>query len=134
MATKRPVPESIDDYIDGFPAEVQSTLQRIRSTVHKAAPDAAETISYAIPCFKLEGALVYFAAFKQHIGFYPPIKGDPRLERAVSKYAGEKGNLRFPLDEPIPYALIGRIVKLRVKQNRAKKSGKAATDRRPSRS
>jgi hypothetical protein len=79
-----------------------------------------EGISYAIPCFKLDGALVYFAAFSQHIGFYPPVKGDPRLEKAVAKYAGEKGNLRFPLDAPIPYALIGRIVKHRVKQNRAK--------------
>jgi len=134
MGTRRQTHDSVDDYIAAFAPEVQAILRRIRSTVREAAPDAVEGISYAIPSFKLEGALVYFAAFKQHIGFYPPIKGDPRLERAVSKYAGEKGNLRFPLDEPIPYALIGRIVKLRVKQNRAKKSGKAATDRRPSRS
>ena len=125
MATSRPTASSIDDYIGGFPPNVQSILQRIRSTVREAAPDAAETISYAIPCFKLEGALVYFAAFKQHIGFYPPVRGDPGLVKATSKYAGEKGNLRFPLDEPIPYALIGRIVKLRVKQNRAKAAGKA---------
>ena len=100
MATKRPAPKSIDDYIGAFPAEVQSILQRIRSTVHKAAPDAAETISYAIPCFKLEGALVYFAAFKHHIGFYPPVRGDSELEKAVSRFAGEKGNLRFPLKLP----------------------------------
>jgi uncharacterized protein YdhG (YjbR/CyaY superfamily) len=125
MATKRPAPKSIDDYIGGFPAEVQSILERIRATVRKAAPDAAETISYAIPCFTLRGALVYFAAFKQHIGFYPPVRGDPRLEKAVSSYAGEKGNLRFPLDQPIPYALIERIVKLRVKQNLAKAAAKA---------
>ena len=99
---------------------MQSILRRIRSTVRKAAPDAVEGISYAIPCFKLEGALVYFAAFKQHIGFYPPVRGDAQLEKAVAKYAGEKGNLRFPLEEPIPYALIERIVKLRMRQNLAK--------------
>jgi uncharacterized protein YdhG (YjbR/CyaY superfamily) len=121
MATGRPTPTSIDDYIARFSPDVQSILRRIRSTVRKGAPDAIEGISYAIPCFKLDGALVYFAAFKGHIGFYPPVRGDARLEKAVSKYAGQKGNLRFPLDEPIPYALIERIVKVRAKQNRAKK-------------
>ena len=120
MATRRPTSQSIDAYIGGFGQDVQSILRRIRSTIHEAAPEAAESISYAIPCFKLDGVLVYFAAFKQHIGFYPPVRGDPRLERAVSRYAGEKGNLRFPLDEPIPYALIKRIVKHRVKQNLSK--------------
>ena len=99
-------------------------LERIRATVRKAAPEAKETISYAIPCFKLNGALVYFAAFKHHVGFYPPVKGDAGLEKAVSKYAGEKGNLRFPLDQPIPYALIARIVRLRVKQNQLKAAAK----------
>jgi uncharacterized protein YdhG (YjbR/CyaY superfamily) len=88
--------------------------------VRSAAPDAQETISYRIPAFKLNGMLVYFAAFKKHIGFYPPIRDDSRLEKAVSRYAGEKGNLRFPLDQPIPYPLIERITKLRVKQNLAK--------------
>jgi uncharacterized protein YdhG (YjbR/CyaY superfamily) len=99
---------------------VQAILERIRSTVHKAAPAAQETISYQIPAFTLNGVLVYFAAFKKHIGFYPPVRGDAALEKAVSRYAGEKGNLQFPLAEPIPYALISRIVKLRVKQNRAR--------------
>ena len=134
MSPGRHTHDNIDDYIAAFAPEVQGTLHRIRSTVREAAPGAVEGISYAIPCFKLEGVLVYFAAFKQHIGFYPPVKGDPRLEKAVAKYAGEKGNLRFPLDEPIPYALIARIVKLRVKQNLAKKSEKTATRRPPSRS
>src|ERR1044071_9333185 len=77
-------------------------------------------ISYRIPAFKLNGMLVYFGAFTKPIGFYPPIRGDSRLEKALSRYAGEKGNLRFPLDQPIPYGLIKRIVKLKVKQNRAK--------------
>lgn len=130
MASGRTAPKSIDDYISGFSPEVQAILQRVRLTISKTAPDAQETISYQIPAFALNGALVYFAAFKNHIGFYPPVRGDARLEKMVSRYAGEKGNLRFPLDQPIPYKLIERIVKLRVKQNLAKaavrsKKGKA---------
>jgi uncharacterized protein YdhG (YjbR/CyaY superfamily) len=124
MATARAAPESIDEYIASFSPEMQVLLQRIRSTIHKAAPAAQETISYRIPTFTLDGALVYFAAFKNHIGFYPPVKGDVRLEEAITRYAGEKGNLRFPLGQPIPYTLIERIVKLRVKQNVAKASAK----------
>jgi uncharacterized protein YdhG (YjbR/CyaY superfamily) len=129
MATARAIPKSIDDYIAGFPPTIQSILRRIRATIRKAAPDATEGISYAIPCFKLEGALVYFAAFRQHIGLYPPVRGDSALEKAVARYAGEKGNLRFPLDQPIPYALIDRIVKLRVKQNLATKAAPARPKR-----
>jgi uncharacterized protein YdhG (YjbR/CyaY superfamily) len=120
MAIGRTAPKSVDDYIAAFPPEVRAMLERMRLTIGNAAPDAQETISYRIPTFNLNGALVYFAAFKNHIGFYPPVKGDARLEKAISRYAGEKGNLRFPLDQPIPYRLIERIVKLRVKQNRAK--------------
>ena len=120
MATNRVVPKTIDEYISAFSPEVRAILQEVRQVVRSAAPDAQETISYNIPAFKLNGVLVYFAAFKQHIGFYPPIRGDSRLEKAVSQYAGEKGNLRFPLDQPIPYALIERITRLRVKQNLAK--------------
>ena len=119
MASARK-PSNIDEYISGFAPEVQAILERIRSTVHKAAPAAQETISYQIPAFTLNGVLVYFAAFKKHIGFYPPVRGDAALEKAVSRYAGAKGNLQFPLAEPIPYALISRIVKLRVKQNRVR--------------
>jgi uncharacterized protein YdhG (YjbR/CyaY superfamily) len=117
-------PRSIDEYIAAFSPEVQAILERIRSTIRKAAPEAQETISYKIPAFTLNGILVYFAAFKQHIGLYPPVKGDARLERAIAPYAGEKGNLRFPLDQPIPYGLIERIVKLRVKQNLEKAAAK----------
>jgi uncharacterized protein YdhG (YjbR/CyaY superfamily) len=95
--------------------------------ISQAAPGARETISYRIPAFTLNGVLVYFAAFNEHIGFFPPVKGDARLEKAASPYAGEKGNLTFPLDQPIPYELIERIVQLRVKQNLTKsaKSRKA---------
>ena len=117
-------PESIDEYIAAFPPDVQAILERVRSTIGNAAPGAQETISYRIPAFTLSGALVYFAAFKNHIGFYPPVKGDARLEKAISRYAGDKGNLRFPLGQPIPYSLIERIVKLRVKQNLAKAAAK----------
>ena len=120
----RTAAKSIDEYIAGFSPEVQAILQQVRLTISKAAPEARETISYQIPAFTLSGALVYFAAFKSHIGFYPPVKGDARLEKAISRYAGEKGNLRFPLDEPIPYNLIERIVKLRVKQDSAKMAAK----------
>jgi len=97
--------------------------------VCSAAPGAQETISYRIPAFRLNGVLVYFAAFKKHIGFYPPVRGDARLEKAVAPYAGEKGNLRFPLDQPIPFALIERITKLRVKQNLAKARSKGRKER-----
>src|SRR6267378_5404459 len=119
-SASRSKPKTISAYIALFPLEVQEILEKIRSTIHRAAPAAKETISYQIPAFTLNGTLVYFAAFKKHIGFYPPVKGDASLEKAVSKYAGEKGNLRFPLDQPIPYRLISRIVKLRVKRNMAK--------------
>jgi uncharacterized protein YdhG (YjbR/CyaY superfamily) len=120
MATNNAMPKTIDEYISAFSPEVQAILERIRQVVRSAAPDAQEAISYQIPAFKLNGVLVYFAAFKKHIGFYPPVRGDARLEKAVSPYAGEKGNLRFPLDQPIPYALIERIAKLRVRQNLVK--------------
>lgn len=112
--------DDIDSYVAGFPTTVQKILSKVRATIRKAAPDAEEVISYRIPAFKFHGILVYFAAFKKHIGLYPPVKGDAKLERELAKYRGEKGNLKFPLDQPIPCDLIARIVKLRVKQNLAK--------------
>ena len=112
--------KDIDGYISQFSADVQAILQKVRTTISSAAPEAMETISYLMPAFKLHGMLVYFAAWKKHIGLYPPISGDKALEKAVARYAGPKGNLQFPLDEPIPYVLIERIVKLRVKQDTAK--------------
>ena len=127
---RRATPKSIDQYIAGFPPEVRAILERIRRTIRSAAPEAQETISYGIPAFTQNGTLVYYAAFKKHIGFYPPVSGDASLENAISPYAGEKGNLRFPLDQPIPYGLIERIVRLRVKQNLAKASAKSTKHRR----
>lgn len=111
------VPANIDDYIAALSPEIRSILEKIRATIRKAAPDAVETISYRIPTFTLSGNLVHFAAFKHHIGFYPPVRSDEKLREEASIYANEKGNLRFPLDERIPYALIGRIVKARVREN-----------------
>ena len=96
---------NIDGYISLFPADVQTILQQVRETIRHAAPNAKETISYLMPAFKQHGILVYFAAWTKHIGLYPPISGDKALEKAVTRYAGPKGNLQFPLDEPIPYDL-----------------------------
>ena len=118
--------KDIDEYIAGFPDDVRAILDKVRATISKAAPDAKEVISYQMPAFKQHGILVYFAAWKHHVGFYPPISGDKAIEKAVARYAGPKGNLQFPLDQPMPYALIERIVKLRVKQD----SAKAATNRK----
>ena len=114
---------TIDEYIAGFPPNVRAILRKIRATIRKAAPRATETISYRIPAFRQSGMLVYLAAFKRHIGLYPPVRGDAKLTKALARYAGEKGNLRLPLDEPIPYALIARIVRLKVKQNLKRSAG-----------
>ncbi len=125
MASGRAAPKNIDEYIAAFSPEVRTILERVRLTVRNAAPDAQETISYGMPAFTQRGVLVYFAAFKNHIGLYPPVSGDASIEKAISPYAGEKGNLRFPLNQPIPYGLIEQIVKLRVKQNLAKAAAKS---------
>ncbi len=119
MKTRTAAPGSIDEYIAAFSPEVRTILTTIRTTIAAAAPDAQERISYRIPAFAQHGILMYFAAFKTHIGVYPPVSGDPGLEQALSPYAGPKGNLKFPFAQPIPYNLIGRIATLRVKQNLA---------------
>jgi uncharacterized protein YdhG (YjbR/CyaY superfamily) len=119
MATKTMTP-GFAQYSAGFPARVQVILKKIRATIISAAPHAQELISYRMPAFTQDGILVYFAAFQSHIGLYPPVSGDARLEKRLAAYAGPKGNLKFPLDQPIPYDLIRRIVLLRVKQNLAK--------------
>ena len=124
MAAARRDILSIDQYIAGCAPEVRATLRKLRATIRRAAPGAAEVISYRMPAFTLHGTLIYFAAFKNHVGIYPPIKGHARLEAAVAEYAGPKGNLKLPLDQPMPYVLIARIVKFRVKQNAAKARAK----------
>ena len=126
MQSGSKVPRTIDEYIAPFPPKTRAILKKIRATVTAAAPDAEEVISYRMPAFTQDGILIYFAAFKNHIGIYPPVSGDPRLERALAPFAGPKGNLKFPLDEPIPYNLIRRITTLRIKQT----SAKAAARRR----
>ena len=122
MKSARPKFESIEEYIAASPPEVRTILKRIRATIRKAAPSAKEKISYQIPTFTQGRNLVHFAAFKNHIGFYPPVR-DKKLRAEAAAYAGEKGNLRFPLDEPIPYGLIARIVKARIKENNERGAG-----------
>jgi uncharacterized protein YdhG (YjbR/CyaY superfamily) len=121
MPTSNSAPKDIDEYIAACSPQVRGILDRIRLIIKNAAPGAQETISYKIPSFRLNGCtLVYFAAFKKHIGFYPPVRGDAQLAKALSMYAGEKGNLKFPFSQAIPYKLIERIVKLRVRQSSSK--------------
>lgn len=117
MKRRRPA-KTIDEYIERCAPDVRPILRRIRSTITKAAPDATETISYGIPAFRLRRIVVYFAAFKNHIGLYPPAKGNAAIENAAAPYAGEKGNLKFPLDRRIPYGLIARIAKFRARRTR----------------
>ncbi len=128
-------PTDINGYMAQFPSEVQAVLMKVRETIRNAAPNAQEIISYRMPAFRQHGILVYFAAWKQHIGLYPPISGDASLEKAVARYAGPKGNLQFPLDKPMPFKLIERIVKLRVRQDSekaaAKKNRKSPIPRKP---
>ena len=114
---------TIDEYIAGFPKDVQAILEKIRATIAKAAPGADEAIKYAIPTFVVDGKnLVHFAAFEHHVGFYATPTGHEKFREALSRYKSGKGSVQFPLDEPIPYALIEKIVRFRVKEQAAKKS------------
>lgn len=110
---------TIDAYIAAAPSEVQPILRRIHEIGRAAAPHAREVISYRMPAFRGRGILIYFAAFKAHIGLFPPVQGDADLDHALARYRGPKGNLKFPLGEPMPYDLIERIVRLRVQQDGA---------------
>jgi uncharacterized protein YdhG (YjbR/CyaY superfamily) len=116
MKTDPTAPKDIDEYIAGFPKEVQEFLEKIRTTIREAAPDAEEAIKYRMPTFTLKGNLVHLAAFKNHIGFYPAPRGIEAFQEELSAYEGAKVSVRFPLDKPIPYDLIGRIVKFRGKE------------------
>jgi uncharacterized protein YdhG (YjbR/CyaY superfamily) len=116
---------NIDEYISGFPESIREILEQIRSTIKKAAPQAEETIKYSMPTFTLNGNLVYFAAYKNHIGFYPVPAGNDAINIELSQYKAAKGTLRFPIDKPIPYDLIDKVVKLRVQETMHKiKTGK----------
>ena len=108
---------SIDEYIATFPGEIQNILEEIRATIRAAAPDAVEKISYQMPTFFLKGNLVHFAAFKNHIGFYPTPSGTEAFKEEIARYQGAKGSIRFPLDKSMPLDLISRIVKMRAAEN-----------------
>jgi uncharacterized protein YdhG (YjbR/CyaY superfamily) len=112
---------TIDEYISDYPKNVQVLLQKLRQTIKKAAPQAEETIGYGIPTFKLHGNLVHFGAFKTHIGFYPAPRGIEAFEKELAPYRGGKGTIKFPLDKPIPYDLVTKIVAFRAKENLEKK-------------
>ncbi len=132
MKTDQSTPKSIDEYIAGFPPDIREILERIRLTIREAAPRAEEAISYQMPTFRLHGNLVHFAAFKNHIGFYPTPTGTEEFQKQLSAYKGGKGSVRFPLDQPIPFDLIGEIVKFRVEENLGKAEARGKKNSRPS--
>ena len=114
--------ETMDEYIKTFPLDIQRILERVRQTIRKAAPGAVETISYQMPTFKLNGKnLVHFAAWKNHIGFYPQPSGTKAFQKELSPYKAAKGSIQFPLDKPVPYDLVEKIVIFRVNEDLKKK-------------
>lgn len=117
--------ESVDQYISAYASEVQEILQTLRKVIREAAPEAEEKISYQMPTFFLHKNLVHFAAFKNHIGFYPAPQGIEAFKEELAKYKGAKGSVQFPIHEPLPYELITRIVKFRVEENQQQAAGKA---------
>jgi uncharacterized protein YdhG (YjbR/CyaY superfamily) len=125
MKANQTAPGTIDEYISAFPPNVQSLLQKVRETIRKAAPGAQETISYQMPTFILRGILVHFAGYKNHIGFYPTPSGISNFKEELSAYKSAKASVQFPLDKPIPYGVISKIVKFRVAENLARAHAKA---------
>ena len=117
-------PQTIDEYIASFPKEIQELLETMRNTIKEAAPDAEETISYQMPTFRLKGNLVHFAAYKNHIGFYPTPSGIEKFKDELSVYKGAKGSVQFPIDQPLPLDLISKIVKFRAAENLEKAKAK----------
>jgi uncharacterized protein YdhG (YjbR/CyaY superfamily) len=118
---KREVAANIDEYIAGFPEDTQKKLNQLRSTIRKAAPGVEEKISYAIPCFTLDGRyLIYFAGFANHVSVYPAPRENDAFKEELSQFKGGKGTVQFPLNKPIPTDLVNRIVKFRIKENAAK--------------
>jgi len=121
MKTARRAAKDIDEYIDRFPEDVQNVLHKIRALINEVVPDAEEKISYQIPTFTLNGSyLIYFAGFKNHVSVYPAPRGTEQFKKELAASEGGKGTVRFPLDQPIPYGLIKRIVKFKVKENKEK--------------
>ena len=124
MESRKNTPSTIDEYIVGFPPEVQILLKKMRATILAAAPQAVEAISYQMPTFKLAGNLVHFAAYRNHIGFYPTPSGIENFQQELSGYQSSKGAVQFPLDQPIPFDLVSRIVRFRVQENLEKAAAK----------
>ena len=121
MAPSKTQFKTIDEYIEMFPPDVQERLEQLRQTIKAAAPDAEEAISYQMPTFKLHGNLAHFAAFKNHIGFYPAPSGIEEFAEELAPYLVSKGTIRFPNNQPIPFDLVSRIVQFRVKENTNKR-------------
>ena len=117
-------PKTIDEYIAGFPPDVQKLLQQIRATIRKAAPDAEETLKYRMPTFVLNENLVHFAGFEKHIGFYPTPSGIEAFKKELAGYKSAKGSVQFPLNERVPFDLIKKMVEFRVKETREKKAAR----------
>ena len=121
MDSSKPACTTIDEYIAGFPDDIQQKLRELRRVIHETAPEASEKISYQMPTFYLNGNLVHFAAFKNHIGFYPAPTGLDAFKEEIAKYPHSKGAVQFPLDGPIPFDLVRRIVAFRKEENLKKK-------------
>jgi uncharacterized protein YdhG (YjbR/CyaY superfamily) len=117
-------PKDIDEYIGRFPADIQQLLEQVRKTVKIAAPHAEEVISYSMPAFKLNGILVWFAAYTKHIGFYPKTSAIERFKDEISNYKSAKGSVQFPLDKPLPLNLITKIIEFRINENLQKSISK----------
>jgi uncharacterized protein YdhG (YjbR/CyaY superfamily) len=124
MPMDRKISKNIDEYLVRFPKEVRQLLKKMRLTIKKAAPKAMEKISYGIPTFTLNGNLVHFAGYKNHIGFYPTPSGITAFKKELSAYKGAKGSVQFPVNEPLPLTLVSRIVKFRVKESLKPKNKK----------
>ena len=117
---KKNIATDVDSYISEYPPTVQKMLKQLRAAIRKAAPKAEESISYMMPAYKLNGPLVYFGAYEKHIGFYPTGAGVAAFQKEIASYKSSKGAIQFPLDQPLPLALVEKIVKYRVKQNQLK--------------
>jgi uncharacterized protein YdhG (YjbR/CyaY superfamily) len=125
MKTSTDTPQTIDEYIAGFPPQVQALLQKVRATIKKAAPKAEEMIRYKMPTFALNGKyLIYFAGYQKHISLYPAPIGNPEFAEEIAPYESGKGTLKFPIDKPVPFKLITRIVKFRAGENLANAQAK----------
>lgn len=127
MSSKTPAAKNVDDYIQRYPADVQPVLQKIRQTIRKTAPKAEEVISYQIPGYKQNGMLIFFAAYKNHISVYPAPRGNETFRKELSAYKGGKGTVQFPIDQPVPYDLITRITRFRLKENEERATVKNKT-------